>query len=182
MRVRGLVHADHDRRTALHPKASPLPPVPLRRAAPRSTLLLCLSLAAAVLACEQPDPELVPDEVLQRELGLTADDRVHTVRLSTGVAERADPSTVSVQPGEYVQFVSTDWLVHEVAFDFDSLGAAATSFLTRTGQGASPPLLERDARFVVSFAEAPPGRYPYGLAGNRESGRGVVIVTEVERR
>lgn len=146
-----------------------------------SWLPLFLSLMPVLGGCEPPDPELVPDEVLQTELGLSPDDRVHTVWISTGSSERADPPSVSVKPGEYVQFVSSDRLVHEVAFRLDSLDAPGRAFLVRTGQNASTPLLERDARFVVSFVAAPPGRYPYGLAGNRAPGGGEIVV-EVEAR
>lgn len=142
----------------------------------RGVILFCLVAALALLGCEKPDPELVPDAVLQSELGLTPDDRVHTVRVSTGSSEVADPPSVSVRPGDYVQFVSSDFFVHEVAFLLDSLGTTARAFLERTGQSASPPLLERDARFVVSFVAAPPGRYPYALSGNREPGGGAIVV------
>jgi plastocyanin len=118
----------------------------------------------------------MPDEVLQTELGLTPDDRVHTIRISTDTAERADPASVTVEPGDYVQFVTADHFVHEVAFALDSLSVPGRAFLERTEQGASPPLLEIDQRFVVSFTGAPEGRYPYSLAGNRADGAGEVVV------
>jgi len=136
-------------------------------------------MAVAVLACAacaSPDSESGADGRLRDELGLTEADRIHTVSLSTGVRERADPDSILVTPGELVQFVSTDWLVHEVLFELDSLGSEARAFMERRGQSASPPLLQRDSRFVLSFAEAPPGRYPFVLEGNRASGRGVIVV------
>lgn len=139
-------------------------------------LLPVLGVVLVTSACEQRDPELVPDEVLQTELGLTPDDRVHTVRISADTAERADPTSVIVEPGDYVQFVSADHFVHEVAFTLDSVSGPGRAFLQRTGQSASPPLLEVDARFVVSFIGAPEGRYPYALMGNRASGAGEVVV------
>lgn len=142
---------------------------------------LCLGLVVALVGCERPDPDLVPDQVLQSELGLSPEDRVHTVRISTDEAERADPPSVSVRPGEYVQFVSSDFLVHEVAFRLDSIAPSARAFLERTGQSSSPPLLERDARFVVSFVSAPPGRYPYALSGNRGAGGGEIVVDSLAR-
>lgn len=148
----------------------------------RWTGTIVLALVPLVAsACERTDPELVPDEVLQSELGLDANDRVHTVRVSAGREERAEPALVSVHEGDYVQFVTGDHLVHEVAFRLDSLGASARAFLARTGQSASPPLLEIDARFVVSFVGAPPGRYPYALSGNRAPGAGEIVV-EAEPR
>jgi len=137
---------------------------------------LRLVFACAIFGCEAPDPGLVPDERLRAELGLTELDRVHTVGISTGVRERAEPDSVTVLAGDFVQFVSGDWLVHEVAFDLDSVRGELRHFLEVTGQTASPPLIHRDSRFVLSFVDAPPGRYPYSLAGNRGSGRGVIVV------
>jgi hypothetical protein len=78
----------------------------------------------------------------------------------------------------WVQFVSGDWFVHELAFEMDSLGTSARVFLMDTDQIESPPLLQRDARFVVSFEGAPPGRYPYLLQGNGRAGRGVIVVAD----
>lgn len=136
----------------------------------------------ALGGCEHPDPELVPDDVLQARLGLTPDDRVHTVRIWAGVGERSDPLEVAVRSGDYVQFVSADWMVHEVAFELDGLRPDVRDFLARTGQDASPPLVARDARFVVSFEGAPPGVYRYTLSGNRGGGGGRVIVTDPDAR
>ena len=80
--------------------------------------------------------------------------------------------------GSYVQFVTADWFVHEVLFDRDSLGAEARSFLERTDQMASPPLLKQDSRYVISFEGAPPGRYPYVMEGNGRPGRGLIVVAD----
>jgi len=78
--------------------------------------------------------------------------------------------------------VTTDWLIHEVIFEADSVDTEQWSFLERTDQTASPPLIERDTRYVLTFEGAPPGRYPYLLEGNGASGRGVIIVTRPEVR
>jgi len=141
------------------------------------------ALLVLVAGCAPPaDQELVPDDRLQAELGLTPADRVHTVALRTGVGERADPTVLSVLEGDLVQFVSTDWMVHEVHFELDSMDAPSRAFLERTMQTASPPLLQRDARFVLTFAGAPAGRYPYRLEGNREEGRGEIRVAPPDPR
>jgi len=140
----------------------------------RASVLGCSLLA--LIGCQAPDPELIPDERLQAELGLTAKDRVHTIELRTELGELAQPDSLDLPSGDLVQFVSMDWLVHEVRFELDSLGTEARRFLESTGQEASPPLLQRDARFVLTFENAPPGRYPYRLAGNRDGGRGVIVV------
>jgi len=147
----------------------------------RSLILGAVLLLA--VSCEPlPDPDTAPDEVLQAELGLTMADHVHRVTLAGGEGERADPMAISVEPGSFVEFVTTDWLIHEVIFDADSLEGNLWAFLERTDQTASPPLINRDSRYVLSFDGAPPGRYPYLLEGNAGSGRGVIIVTPPEAR
>jgi hypothetical protein len=127
-------------------------------------------------ACGSPDPEHVPDPVLQAELGFTTDDVVYRVTLTGGDVERVEPATTELQPGAWVEFVSADWRVHEVAFLLDSLSADARAFLERTRQTASPPLLYEDSRFVISFADAPSGRYPFRVEGNGRAEQGVVVV------
>lgn len=132
----------------------------------------------AVTACEPPPvADLQPDAVLRAELGLSASDRVHGVRIAGGDVERADPHLLAVESGAYVEFVTTDWLIHEVIFEVDSLSAEQRAFLERTDQLASPPLIERDGRYVLSFEGAPPGRYPYRLEGNGRPGAGAIVVT-----
>ena len=140
--------------------------------------LACLT----VIGCEAPDPSLQPDETLQAELGLTKGDRVYRVTLTGGAAERADPAAVSIDQGAHVEFVTGDWLVHEVIFQADSMAASSWSFLVGTDQTDSPPLIALDSRYVLSFEAAPPGRYPYLLEGNGEPGAGVIIVRDPELR
>lgn len=164
--LRSMRHVHRRRRRLTQRPTSPGPS--------RSILLFVVALLAT--ACDEPDPDLVPDAELQAQLGLDERDRVHTVGLTTGLVERAEPDSIAVAPGEYVQFVSRDWLVHEVAFDMEALTPEGRTFLERTGQVASPPLLQRGARFVLSFVDAPPGRYPFSLAGNRDAGQGVIVV------
>jgi plastocyanin len=131
-------------------------------------------LAAA--CAPEPDPTLQPDAVLQAELGLTLEDRVYRVAISGGQVERAEPAAISIEAGAYVEFVTTDWLIHEILFEADSLGAAQRDFLERTDQVASPPLIDRESRYVLSFVDAPPGRYAYRLEGNGRPARGVIVV------
>jgi plastocyanin len=120
--------------------------------------------------------------LLQAELGLTLEDRVHRVRLAGGEVERADPLRVSIEPGAYVEFVTTDWMIHEVIFELDSLSAKQRAFLEHTDQIASPPLIQLDSRYVLAFEGAPPGRYVYRLEGNGRAGRGVILVIPPEAR
>ena len=140
--------------------------------------LLCAgALIFGGVACTQPD-RLAPDDVLRRELGLTEEDRVYTVTITGGEIEVADPSIDSVPAGSYVQFVTTDWFVHEILFDGDGLGADARAFLERTDQMASPPLLQQNSRYVVSFEGAPPGRYSYTVEGNARPGHGLIVIAD----
>jgi plastocyanin len=123
-------------------------------------------------------PELLPDDLLRSELGLTDRDRVHTVEVFGGSAEHAEPRRLEVLPGDYVQFVSTDWRVHEVHFVKDGLPEDLWQFLADSRQESSPPLVQRGARFVMTFQDAPTGTYAYRLEGNSESGDGVIVVRD----
>lgn len=139
-------------------------------------LLVALGVVISPGACERPDPSLQPDAVLRAELGLTNSDEVHRVTLTGGEAERAEPVAVSIAPGAYVEFITADWFVHEVIFERDSLSDDQWAFLERTDQVDSPPLVQRESRYVLAFEDAPPGRYPYSLHGNGMAGRGVILV------
>lgn len=157
--------------------------VPARITSLNRRLALLVGAAAAFLAgCERTDLALVPDPVLQAELGLTERDQVHTIDVQTGASERADPETLEVDAGDYVQFVSADHFVHEIRFLMDSLSAEQRAFLGGLAQDASPPLLERGARFLITTQNAPPGRYPFELVGNRAPGQGAIVVRDPEAR
>src|SRR5690606_28187848 len=95
---------------------------------------------------------------------------------SVGERESVQPAEVQVPPGAWVQFATTDRRIHMVAFQLDSLPPEAAAFLRDTGQDASPPLLELDARFVVTLQGAPPGRYPFLVEGNGAPARGAVVI------
>lgn len=149
---------------------------------PRSAGPISLGAAAAVAVvslfagCGRSDPALRPDSVLQAELGLTDGDRVHRVVLRGGAGEEISPAALDILEGDWVQFSSADWRVHEVRFEVDSLSASARSFLEGSDQHASPPLVDQGDRFLVSFAGAPEGRYPFLVEGNGTPVRGVVVV------
>ena len=134
-----------------------------------------VALAAGACGPEVP-PELRPDEVLRTELGLTDDDEVHRVTVTGAAQEVLDPVEVVVPPGAWVEFVTGDRRVHEIGFELDSLGAEGRDFLSATDQAASPPMIDLGERFVVSFRDAPSGRYPYLAEGNGAPSRGVVVV------
>lgn len=148
-----------------------------------------LAVAAAVLlsgpltGCRsEPDSTLQPDSVLQATLGLQPQDRVYRVAVTGGEVERADPAALSIEAGSYVEFVSTDWLVHEILFDTASLTPAQRGFLQATDQVHSPPLIDRGSRYVLSFVDAPPGRYGFRLEGNGRASSGAIVVAGSEER
>ena len=133
-------------------------------------------------ACERPDPELRPGQVLQDSLNLGDGDRVHRVRLSrVDQRESPEPASVDVREGDYVEFVSADRGVHAISFVLDSLSSAAAQFLRASGQQGSPPLVLPGARFLVLFADAPPGRYPFVVVGNGTEAHGAVMVVDPKR-
>ena len=91
-----------------------------------------------------------------------------------------DPIEATVAPGDYLQFVTADSWIHEISFDVDSLTASGLTFMDDLDQLASPPLVSRGSRFVVSFVGAPPGRYPYLVLGNGAPKRGAIVVEALE--
>lgn len=133
-------------------------------------------LSLSSVGCEQANPALRPDLQLIEELGLSGTDRVHTVRLKMVGQEMAYPDSILAHEGDYIQFVSDDWFLHEVRFDSTSMSEDAWEFMVLNNQAASPPLLQNGARFVISFVDASPGAYPFLLEGNRKPGSGVIVV------
>jgi plastocyanin len=135
------------------------------------------ALLLALAACRsEPDLTLRPDSLLQAELGLTPEDVVYRIDVTGGEVERAEPAALSIEAGAYVQFVTTDWLVHEILFDTTGLSPSQRGFLSRTDQMQSPPLIDRGSRYVLSFVDAPPGQYTYRLEGNGTASRGTIVV------
>jgi plastocyanin len=114
--------------------------------------------------------------VLQDSLGLTTRDRVHRIDLVVRSGRQtAVPALVEIRPGDHVDFHAADHYVHLVRFEVDSLDADARAWWgDRSADG--PPLLTRGTRWVLEFGDAPPGRYTYVLDGNRDQGRGAVVV------
>lgn len=149
-------------------------------AAPRAAVLFALSLGTVTggaCAVEEPDPADPPDTELAEALDLTGNERVHRVTLGgRGAEEHVVPGRLRILAGDLVQFVALDHRVHTVTFRGDSLTGARADFLEETGQRASPPLLDPGTRFVVTFAGAPPGPYPFVVEGNGPSVAGEILV------
>lgn len=153
----------------------------LRRGPSRAFLAWSLPFLLALPSACKARPELRPDQILKDELGLTDRDEVHRILVTGGDFERIEPPEIVIRPGAYVEFFTTDWRTHEVRFEVESLGAEARRFLESTDQVASPPLLRRESRFVVTFEAAPTGRYPFVVEGNTAPGRGAVVVSDESR-
>jgi plastocyanin len=156
-------------------------PALLRR--PRLVAVLLVVGSSTLTGCEAREaPNLnPPDSLLRDSLGLTEDDHVHRVVLaSQNGSESVQPTEVSIEPGHYVEFFTQDRRVRMVSFPLAGLTPAQAEFLRSTGQDRSPPLVEIESRYLVSFQDAPPGRYPFLVEGNERSIPGVITVAGPE--
>ena len=145
----------------------------------RRGLLFSLALLPGLLVgCGSGvDEELRPDQLLRDSLALGDADRVYRITLDAPEnRERAEPREVQIVPGSFVEFFTADGRIHTVTFPPDSLAGEAAEFLRSTGQDRSPPLVERESRFLVSFRDAPAGRYPFRIEGNGQATWGAVVV------
>jgi len=137
-------------------------------------------LAAAtvlVAGCEPEPPTRQLDPQLVESLGLRGDEVVHTISLGgQGSDEHIVPPVLDVMAGEIVEFVTVDRRIHTITFPADSLSPQALAFLRSTRQAESPPLLRMGSRYVVTFENAPPGRYPFLSGGHGEPSGGIIIV------
>jgi plastocyanin len=141
------------------------------------TAAFCLVLSLAACRPGEKKNDNPPDKLLQDSLGLTADSHVHRVALRTDSgAETVAPAQVVIEPGALVEFYTRDRRVRTVSFQLDGLTPEQASFLRASGQDRSPPLVELDSRFVVSFKDAPAGVYRYTVEGTGSPAFGSVQV------
>lgn len=148
----------------------------------RSGVAAAALVGLALWGCGSGESELPPDARLQRELGLQPSDRVHSVLLHGGVQGWIEPAEATVLQGDYLQFVAADSWVHELNFEADSLPAPARAFMEGLDQLVAPPMVSRGSRFVVSFVDAPPGRYPFRVEGGGPARTGVIVVEPLPAR
>lgn len=144
----------------------------------KKALLVIALFGAGLAACEPEVPvELRPDGVLRASLGLTDRDVVHIIQLrGRGVAEIAEPSELPIEEGAWVSFQGGDTRGHVVRFDTLALAPAVLDWVRQTDQIESPPLLTPASRWVVSFAGAPVGAYPFVVEGSGELGSGRIEI------
>ena len=87
---------------------------------------------------------------------------MHHIRVAgSGAVDSIAPDRLVAEPGDFVRFTAGDRRPHALAFTADSLAPPIRRFLERTQQLRGPPLVNRDAAWVVGLTEAPPGRYPF---------------------
>lgn len=129
-------------------------------------------------ACS-PDPPPPSEPELRETLGLDDETPIHQILLSgRGDRTRVLPGHLTVRPGDVVQFRVADRRVHRVRFDVAEAAPDVRRFLESTGQASPAPLVERDARLVLTFHEAPPGDYPFVVEGFGANVSGVIRVEE----
>lgn len=117
-------------------------------------------------------------ELDEGEVQLERGARVNEVRVGgAGAADRLAPTEITAAPGDAVRFVVEDRRAHALVFVEDGLSPENRTFLSETNQLRGPPLVNEGATWVVSLAEAPPGRYPYVCLSHDAGG---VITVELE--
>lgn len=88
------------------------------------------------------------------------------------------PRNIAVESGSEVHFVTADNRVHTVTFVLDEMSDGPRGFIESTRQDASPPLVSRGARFVVSFVDAPGGFYPFRVQAHGEPVEGAIVIEQ----
>jgi plastocyanin len=143
---------------------SPAPARPFLRLAGAVVLALALPLAA----CDSGNGFAGGDEKGPRVLELAGDTlqvpdsvRVATVRIDRSRLDELDPAESTIRTGDLLRFIAQDAGTHAIAFDGDAMTDEARAFLQKTGQLRSPPFLQKGSTWVMSFKDAPVGRYPY---------------------
>ena len=152
--------------------------------AQRAAARLCIRLAVtfmvltATAACGDRGPASARDDDGPRVLELNADTvklpdsvRVATIRIDRTKRDEFEPGAISVRVGDVVRFISSDAGSHAIAFDGDAMAPEARAFLEKTGQLRSPPFLAAESRWVMTFADAPSGEYPFRCPTHGVQGR-----------
>ena len=155
---------------------NPTPGRPYGRSGVLALATLALSILPGLAGCEPVDrTETIALDSTSIDIAGT----VHRVRVSgAGAVDSIAPASVSAAPGDALVFTVADGRPHALAFVADSLDASARAFLERTGQLRGPPLVNRDASWVILLEEAPPGRYPFFCLSH--DAFGVLTVTAEE--
>ncbi|HUF11993.1 MAG TPA: plastocyanin/azurin family copper-binding protein [Longimicrobiales bacterium] len=137
-----------------------------RLRARRPGLFFGLLLLLIAPGCTQDGA--APRDVVRLETGevkLPDGAQRHDIRLEgVGAQGEMTPAAVEARIGDAVAFAAADALTHSVVFLSDRLDGAQIAFLESTGQMRGPPLLSEGSTWIVTFAGAPPGDYPFACA------------------
>ncbi|HUH14197.1 MAG TPA: hypothetical protein VMK65_13865 [Longimicrobiales bacterium] len=132
-------------------------------------------LALAATGCDRVPGGAAELELDGETVTLPAGAEVVEVAIETdGGNDRFEPARPEAAVGDVVRFANGQLGTHAIAFERDGVGAEQFAFLERTLQLSSPPLVGRDAAWVVSLEEAPPGSYPFRCMTH--GARGTLIV------
>jgi plastocyanin len=130
-------------------------------------------LSIALVACdagaggEGPRVLELAHDTIQLEAGVS----LIEVAVGRGADGEIEPAAVAAKTGDIVRFAATDHGGHAIVFDGPSLDAAARDYLERTAQLRGPPLITKDAAWVVTLEGAPPGDYPFRCTTHNATGR-----------
>jgi plastocyanin len=150
---------------------------PLRRERGLWPIFAVALFLPGLQGCEPPPPPSDPE--LRQELGIDDSVPIHQILLSgRGDRTRVLPAHLQIRSGDVVQFRVMDGRVHRVRFVTEELSSESRAFIEETGQTAPPPLVERDARLVLTFVGAPAGNYPFVVEGFGDPVVGGIRVVE----
>lgn len=116
-----------------------------------------------------------PDALFRRELGIPSGTPVHRVVLSGPGGGEA--GLIRIGPGDVVVFTSEDHRLRMLEFPDSLLASSQREFLRRTGQTEPPPLTDPGSRWILSFAGAPEGTFPYRIGEGGSVTRGEISVS-----
>jgi plastocyanin len=132
---------------------------------------ICVACTGCERGGEQAAEEPRVLELDSARLVLPDSIRLVVIELDRSLPGDLQPAAVEVRAGDIVRFQARDGGAHAIGFEGTGLTAEARRFLEVTGQMRSPPLLAEGNAWVVSFANAPPGDYPYRCATHGAVGR-----------
>ncbi len=133
-----------------------------------SRCLAPLILVLALTGCDSEPVPVIPAEplespqILERIARPVEGARVHLVRLvQRGDQYAFDPAVIHASAGDVVRFVMAGTQPESVAFDPTNASPEAADFIRARFLHHGVLLTDSGQAYDVSFADAPPGRYPF---------------------
>jgi plastocyanin len=140
---------------------------PARRFAGAGACFVCVVSAACDRVPVGGGPPTV--ELSQETVRLDPGVGLHDVVVRREQGGEFHPARLQARQGDVVRFTTEDRGGHAIVFG-PTLDPAARSFLEQSGQLRSPPLIETGASWVITFADAPPGEYPFHCTTHNVAG------------